>query len=177
VDHATWTGTLLFVVLGILALERGLELALNRRHVRWLREQGAVFHTPDGFGLILAVQVGLFVLTPVEALAAPWGGAHAATWPLVGLLLLAQALRYWVIRTLGPRWCIRVATLPGKDRILGGPYRWLRHPNYLAVALETLALPLAFGAWATALVLGALQAVALARRIRYEDAALQAAVA
>lgn len=171
-DHATWTGTLLFAVLGLLALERGAELTINRRNVRWLRANGARFHGPDGFGLILVVQVLLFVLVPVEALVAPWGGPHALTWALLALALGAQALRYWVIRTLGHRWCIRVATLPGHERILGGPYRWLRHPNYLAVAAETLAIPLAFGAWGAAVALGLLQALALARRIRVEDAAL-----
>lgn len=172
----TLGGALLFATLGLLLLERGAELVLNRRHVRWLERAGAVFHPRDGLGLIVVVQSLLFVLLPLEALSSPWAAIGWWTWPLLALALAAQGLRYWVITTLGPRWCIRVATLPGKDRILGGPYRWMRHPNYVAVATETLVLPLAFGAYGTAALLSVLQAVALARRIRCEDHALRAAV-
>ncbi len=163
---------LLVGVLLLLGAERALEIAINQRHVRWLRQAGARFHTPDGFRMILLAQVLLFVLVPIEALFAPWSNIGAWTWPLLAIALAAQGLRYWVIRTLGPRWCMRVATLPGKPRILGGPYRWLRHPNYVAVATETLVIPLAFGAFASAAVLTAIQIVALLRRIRFEDAAL-----
>jgi methyltransferase len=70
---------------------------------------------------------------------------------------------------------MRVATLPGAARVASGPYRWLRHPNYAAVALEALALPLAFAAWGTLLLAGALIGVALARRLAIEERALAAA--
>ena len=91
------------------------------------------------------------------------------------MALLAQGLRYWCITTLGRRWTIRVATLPGAPRIAHGPYRWFPHPNYVAVLAEAVVLPLAFGAWLSLLVLVPLKLVALRNRIRHEERALGAA--
>src|SRR5258708_6877644 len=110
--------------------ERALELALNHRNVRWLRERGARFYADDGFGLILLGQFALFGGTALEALLAPWTGVGWWTWAGVGLLALAQVARYSAIATLGRRWCIRVVTLPGAPRIARGPYRFVPHPNY-----------------------------------------------
>lgn len=163
------------MVLGLVLLERLAELELNRRHVRALRARGAVFLGEDGFRLILAGQVLLFVLLPIEVLASPWSAIGWWTLPALALAALAQVLRYWVIMTLGERWSVRVVTLPGAPRITGGPYRFLRHPNYLAVLLETAALPLAFGAFGTFLVAFPVMAVALQRRIRLEERALSSA--
>ena len=166
---------LLAVVILLMAAERGVELAINRRNSAWLREQGAVWMGKDGFPLILASQVVLFAGTATEATLAPWAGTAWWTWPALLLLALAQVLRYWCIATLGRRWSIRVVTLPGAPRITGGPYRFLPHPNYLVVISEALLLPLAFGAWATLAIVVPLQAVALLRRIRLEEGALRQA--
>jgi methyltransferase len=84
----------------------------------------------------------------------------------------AQALRWWAIATLGWRWNTRVIVVPGAAPVTGGPYRFLRHPNYLAVVLEMLAVPLTHGAWLTALVFSALNAALLAVRIPAEERAL-----
>lgn len=168
-------GPLLSWVLLLLAAERAGELLLNRRNTRWLAERGALWHGPDGFGLILLAQVLLFGLLSAEATLAPWAGLGWWTWPALGVALLAQVLRYWCITTLGRRWNIRVVTLPGAPRIDRGPYRFFPHPNYVAVLLEVVALPVAFGAWATLLVLVPLKLVALRRRIRVEEEALGAA--
>lgn len=165
---------LVWLVLALLLAERGVELVVNRRNARWLNAHGARWLGEDGFGLILASQVALFALTIAEVLFAPWSGVGWWTWPFLAVALLAQGLRYWVIRTLGPRWSIRVATVPGAARVVGGPYRFLAHPNYLAVAVEAFAIPLALGAWGSALVVGAVCSVALARRIRLEEGALRA---
>lgn len=162
----------LAATLFVLALERGAELVINRRNSARLRAAGGVWLGRDGFGLILAAQVALFGGLVLEGTLAPWVGAKPWTLPLLAVALLLQALRYWVIHTLGWRWAIRVVTVPGAARIVGGPYRVLPHPNYLVVGLEALVLPLAFGAWATLLVALPLQAVALARRIRLEEGAL-----
>lgn len=129
----------------------------------------------DAFPLILAAQVVLFVGTWAEVTAAAWSGAHALTWAILAALVLAQALRYWCITTLGERWTVRVVTLPGAPRITTGPYRFFPHPNYVAVMAEAILLPLAFGAYATLLVAAPLQLYALWRRIRREEEALRAA--
>ena len=92
---------------------------------------------------------------------------------LLLLLGVATALRYWTISTLGERWTTRVLVRPGMPLISGGPYRFLRHPNYLAVVIEIVALPLVHGAWLTAVVFSVANAVLLAVRIRAENAALE----
>ena len=87
-------------------------------------------------------------------------------------MLLSQALRWWCITTLGQRWNTRVIIVPGLAPVAGGPYRWLRHPNYVAVVVEGAALPLVHTAWLTAAVFTVANAALLAVRIRVEDAAL-----
>jgi methyltransferase len=88
------------------------------------------------------------------------------------LVVLATGLRYWVITTLDGRWTTRIVVLPGSSPVTGGPYKFLRHPNYLAVITEILALPLVHTAWVTAIVFSALNALILRVRIRAEEEAL-----
>lgn len=88
---------------------------------------------------------------------------------LVGSLVL----RYWVVATLGHRWTTRVVCLAGVPLIAEGPYRWLRHPNYLAVAVEIVALPLIHTAWWTAGLVSLVNAALLRVRIRVEERALR----
>lgn len=168
---------LLLVVLGLLGVERLFELYLSRGHQAQLIERGGTLVEADGFLLILVVHVGLFPALLVEHALAPWSGAWIGTWPLLGAALAAQGVRYWCIWTLGDRWTTRVVVVPGEDRIQGGPYRWLEHPNYLAVVVELLAIPAAFGLWASAIALSVLNVVALRRRVHVEVAALRAAEA
>ena len=92
--------------------------------------------------------------------------------PMFALMLAAQALRYWAIATLGPRWNVRVIVQPGMPAITSGPYRFLRHPNYLAVVVEGFAIPLVYSAFWTALVFSALNAWLLRVRIAVEESAL-----
>ena len=90
----------------------------------------------------------------------------------LGLMVGAAALRLWVMTTLGERWSTRVMVLPKAPPVTGGPFRRLRHPNYLAVVVEFVALPMVHTAWLTALLVGAANGAVLARRIRTEEAAL-----
>jgi methyltransferase len=93
------------------------------------------------------------------------------------LVLASQALRWWCVTTLGHRWNTRVIVVPGLPLVSGGPYRWMRHPNYVAVVVEGMALPLVHTSWVTALVFTVLNAVLLARfRIPAEERALRSAV-
>jgi methyltransferase len=77
----------------------------------------------------------------------PWLG-----WPMLALVVASQALRWWCVATLGHQWNTRVIVVPGLPLVSAGPYRWLRHPNYVAVVVEVVALPLVHTAWVTALV-------------------------
>ncbi len=168
---------LLLVVLGLLGAERLLELYLSQRHQARLIDRGGSLVEADGFPLILIVHVGLFPALLLEHALAPWSGAWIATWPLLGAAVAAQGLRYWCIWTLGDRWTTRVVVVPGETRIQKGPYRWLEHPNYLAVVVELIVIPAAFGLWTSAIALSALNALALRQRVRVEVAALRSAEA
>jgi methyltransferase len=87
-------------------------------------------------------------------------------------VLCAQGLRWWCIATLGRQWNTRVIVIPGAPRVTGGPYRLLSHPNYVAVVLEGVALPLVHTAWITAIGFTVLNAALLRTRIKVENAAL-----
>ncbi len=161
-------------LLGGVAVMRGVELAVAARHARRLRARGAVEHGRGHYPAMVALHTALLLGCAVEPalLPAPAGWPLAVTLGAGAVVLLAQALRWWVIATLGERWSTRVLVLPGAPPAQGGPYRWLRHPNYLAVVAEVAALPLACGAWRTAILASAGNAIVLAVRIRVEERAL-----
>jgi methyltransferase len=97
----------------------------------------------------------------------------ALGWPMLAVVVAAQALRWWCITTLGPQWNTRVVVVPDAGRVTTGPYRFVPHPNYVAVVAEGIALPLVHTAWLTALVFTVLNAALLRTRIRCEDRALE----
>lgn len=151
----------------LVAVQRLAELALSRRNARRLiaaggRELGAA-HYPFLVGVHAGWLLALFVLVPADAALRPL--------PLA-VFLAAQAARIWVIASLGRYWTTRVIDLPDAPLVRAGPYRWLRHPNYLVVIIEIAALPLAFGAWAVAAVFSAANLCVLWFRLRVENAAL-----
>lgn len=166
---------LLWILLGLIGLQRIGELWLNRRNQRRLLARGARLVPEDGYRLIVAVHVGWFLAIALEALIAPWGGRWMATWPLLGLYAVAELLRLWTMTTLGGRWTTRVIVLPGAEVIEAGPFGFLDHPIYVAVWIELVALPLAFGLPVTAVVIGLANTIALRRRIRIEEQALSEA--
>ena len=97
----------------------------------------------------------------------PWLG-----WPMLAVAALSQVLRWWCVTTLGRRWNTRVIVVPNAALVRQGPYRWLHHPNYVAVVAEGLALPLVHTAWLTAAVFSLANALLLTVRIRTENSAL-----
>lgn len=159
------------VLLALFTVERCVELALSRARTRpsvGRRAGGAL-----EWGAMVALHAGLLVLPPIEAAAL---GSRAPTWLLVVAILAAlaaQGLRYWCIVSLGPAWNARAQVDPSLLVVDRGPYRWIRHPNYLAVSIEFLAFPAAFGAWRAGLLLNLLHAPLLARRIRAEERLLR----
>jgi methyltransferase len=135
---------------GLVALQRLAELRLARRNRARLLAQGGRELFGRHYPLIVLLHLAWLVSWPLEAF---WRkGAGGAWWALwLGIFLLAQALRYWAIASLGHHWNTRIVVLPGVRIDPKGPFRWLAHPNYLAVALELASLPLVFGAWLSAL--------------------------
>ena len=120
----------------------------------------------------MATHVLFFVLAALEAAFAPWPAT--GWWTLLGLVAVAagEALRAWAIASLGGRWTTRVVVLPEAPLVVGGPYRWLRHPIYVGVTVMVAGFLAAFGLWASLAVVLPLKLVAVLRRIRREDAAL-----
>jgi heavy metal translocating P-type ATPase len=158
----------------VLALQRGAELLLAARNERRMRARGGIEHAAGHFPLIVLVHLLFPLALVVEVIV---GGVRPpAAWPVwLVAWLAAQGLRYAAVAALGDRWSVRIWTVPGEPPVRRGPYRFLRHPNYVAVALELAAAPLMFGAWRTALAITALNAIALAIRIRAEERALATA--
>jgi methyltransferase len=135
--------------------------------VRGGTEYGAG-HYPAMVVLHTALLAGCLI--EVAALHRPF--IPAVGWPMLAVVVAAQGLRWWCITTLGHRWNTRVVVIPGAPRITGGPYRLIPHPNYVAVVIEGIALPLIHSAWLTAVVFTVLNAVLLRTRIRVENTAL-----
>lgn len=166
-----------WLILGAVALQRVYEMDVSRRHTEQLLARGGRLEAQDGYAAIVAVHVFWFSAFAAEGAWAVWAQVGWWTAPLLALFAAGQALRFWTRRTLGTRWTTRVVVLPGKPLVDRGPFRWMRHPNYVGVRLELLALPLAFGLWTTAIAVTLLNAWALQVRIAREDAALGEAVA
>jgi methyltransferase len=158
--------------LGLFAAERLLELALSRRNARIARAKGGVESGAAHFRWMAALHALFLPACAAEVLLLHRPFPGAAGWAFAALALSAQALRWWAIATLGWRWNVRVIVVPGEPPVRRGPYRFLRHPNYAAVAAEMISVPLAHGAFLCVLVFSLLNALLLRVRIRVEEEAL-----
>nr|WP_103886740.1 isoprenylcysteine carboxylmethyltransferase family protein [Actinacidiphila yanglinensis] len=159
----------------LVAVERLAELVTARRNAAWSTRRGGIEYGRGHYPVMVLLHTGLLAGCLAET---GWGGrpfVPALGWPLLVLALAAQALRWWCIGTLGPRWNTRVIVVPGLPLVDAGPYRLMSHPNYLAVVVEGAALPLVHGAWITALGFTLLNVPLLAVRLRCENAALAVA--
>lgn len=165
----TWFAALVLLV----AVERLVELVVARRHASWAFERGGREHAPGHYRVMVMVHTGLLVGCLVEVPLASRPFVPLLGWSMLVLVVAAQALRWWCIRTLGQQWNTRIIVVPGLSRISGGPYRVLNHPNYVAVVVEGIALPLVHTAWVTALVFTVLNAGVLTVRLRAENRALR----
>ncbi|MEU4465932.1 isoprenylcysteine carboxylmethyltransferase family protein [Streptomyces sp. NPDC024017] len=168
----TWYALLLLAI----AAERLAELAVARRNASWTLARAGVEHGRGHYPAMVTLHTGLLVCCFLEPALADRPFVPALGWPMVALVVLAQALRWWCVMSLGPYWNTRVIVVPGARLVGTGPYRFLRHPNYVAVVVEIAALPLVHGAWLSALAFTAANAWLLAVRIRCENAALAGAV-
>lgn len=162
---------ILFVGIALLVIQRLLELRYSRANERRARAKGAVERGREHYPLMVALHSFWLLSTLVEGLLR--GPDFPPYWPVaLALFLLVQPLRYWAILSLGESWNVRVLVVPGAKLVRRGPYRFIRHPNYVAVVVEILTFPLIFGAWVTALVFTLLNAAFLYVRVREEDLAL-----
>jgi methyltransferase len=164
--------TAFVVVVALVAVERLAELVLSRRNAAWSFARGGVESGRGHYRVMVALHSGFLVAMLVEAVVRRPEVPPALAWSMLGLVLASQALRWWCIVTLGTRWNTRVIVVPGLPPVRSGPYRLLAHPNYLAVVVEGLALPLVHGCWITAAAFTVLNAALLTVRLRVENAAL-----
>jgi methyltransferase len=159
--------SVLWIVLALVAIQRVIELIFAQRNTTRLLERGGVeagaSHYPLFVLLHAAWLIAMAVLIPPAAM---------PNWWLLALYALLQVLRVWTVTSLGEYWTTRVISLPGRPLVRRGPYRFLRHPNYVIVCAEIAVLPLAFGAVEIAIVFSILNAALLSWRIRIEERAL-----
>jgi methyltransferase len=163
------------VLVGLVALERVAELVVSRRNAAWSLSQGGFETGREHYPVMVLLHTGLLAGMLLEAYlrrpeVSPWLAV-----PMVVLVVASQGLRWWCIATLGRQWNTRVIVVPGLPLVRSGPYRFLSHPNYVAVVVEGAALPLVHAAWLTAAVFTAANAVLLTVRLRVENAALATA--
>lgn len=153
----------------LILIQRGAEELHSARNTRALLARGAREEGAGFYPVVAATHMGwiasLFFLIPPNA---------QPLWPVIGLYVVLQAVRYWVIATLGPYWTHRIITLDVAPVVSSGAYRFVRHPNYAITIAETLLLPLAFSAVPLALIMTAIWVAVLHYKIRLEDAALAA---
>jgi methyltransferase len=164
----TWFTVLVLAV----ALERLAELVVSKRNAAWSFARGGVETGQRHFVVMVVLHTGLLVGALVEVWWRRPAFVPALGWTMLALVVASQCLRWWCIATLGHQWNTRVIVVPGAPRITGGPYRFLSHPNYVAVVVEGVALPLVHSAWMTAVVFSVLNALVLAVRLRVENRAL-----
>ena len=155
------------ITVSLVALQRLAELLYAARNTQRLMRRGAIEHGRNHYPLFVALHV-FWLIAIVVAVPAD----TAIDWLPLSLFILLQAMRLWIVATLGTFWTTRILTVPGAPLIRRGPYRFLRHPNYLVVIGEIALLPLTFGEWRIAVTFSVLNLTLLAWRCRVEDAAL-----
>ena len=156
-----------YVIMALVTLQRLSELVIARRNTARLLAQGAVEHGAGHYPAMVAMHSAW--------LAALWlsVGQRPVNLLLLGLFVVLQALRVWVMAVLGPRWTTRIIVLPGAPLVARGPFRWVSHPNYCVVTAELAVLPLTFGLAWIAVLFTLLNAAMLYVRIGAEARALQ----
>lgn len=163
-----WYGLLI----GAVGVERIAELVVSKRNWKWSQQRGGAEVGTGHYPAMVALHTALLAGCLIEVVVFDRPFVPSLGWSMLAIVVAAQVLRWWCITTLGHQWNTRVVVIPGAQRVAGGPYRWIPHPNYVAVVIEGIALPLVHSAWLTAVVFTVLNAALLRTRIKTENAAL-----
>lgn len=155
-----------YIIMSLVTLQRMAELVIARRNTRALMNRGAVEIGRAHYPVMVTMHAAWLITLWATV------GGRPVNLPLLGLFVVLQLLRVWVLATLGGRWTTRVIVLPGAPLVSGGPFRWLRHPNYTVVIGEIAVLPLVFGLIGVAVIFSLLNAAMLWVRISSEARAL-----
>lgn len=160
------------LLIAAVGVERVIELVISQRHITWAKQRGGVELGREHYLAMVAIHVGLLVGSVLEVVLLGRVFMGWLGWPALVGVGLAQGLRWWCIVTLGHQWNTRIVVIPGAGRVTGGPYRRFRHPNYLAVAVEGVCLPLVHTAWITATVFTLANTWVMRQRVPAENRAL-----
>jgi len=160
------------LLIGLVAAERVAELVVSQRNLATSKARGGLEFGAGHYPAMVVLHTALLASCVAEVLVLHRPFIPVLGWSMLAVAVAAQGLRWWCISTLGWQWNTRVIVVPGAARVTGGPYRYLSHPNYVAVALEGIALPLVHSAWITALAFTVLNAALMMARIRVENSAL-----
>jgi methyltransferase len=161
-----------FLLLGLFLLRKTLDQRRSRRNARALQEQETLAKPADAFPFLLITHVAFFILVPAEILLLERPLIPGLAVPMLGLFVLATCLRAWSIHSLGKYWCSRVIVPQDLKPVTEGPYRWIRHPNYLSMTLELIALSFMHTTYLSGTVVAVLCVVAVITRISREEARL-----
>jgi methyltransferase len=163
------------ILVALVGVERLAEMVVSKRNAAWSFERGGRESGASHYPIMVVLHTGFLVAMLVEAWVRRPEVAAWLAWSMLAFVVAAQGLRWWCIATLGPRWNTRVIVVPGLPLVTAGPYRLFSHPNYVAVVVEGLALPLVHASWITAVAFTVLNAALLSVRLRVENQALQTA--
>ncbi|WP_313800549.1 isoprenylcysteine carboxylmethyltransferase family protein [Cytobacillus sp.] len=164
---------MLFIIFVFLLIgQRGIELLLAKRNEHRMKQKGAIEFGQSHYPFIVAVHSIFFVSLIIEWVLVP--GDLSPYWPIfLSLFLIAQYGRLWVLMSLGTYWNTKIIVLPEADIVKKGPYRYVKHPNYIIVMIELIVIPLLFQAYWTAILFPILNAAVLCIRIPAEERALK----
>jgi methyltransferase len=160
------------ILVAAVASERLIELWLSRGNGRRAFARGGLEYGRTHYCVMVAFHTAFLAACIAETLLFRRNFPGMIGWISVGALICAEVLRYSAIWSLGERWNTRIIVIPGEPVVTGGVYRLLRHPNYVAVAVELAALPMVRGCWMTAVVFSLGNLALMAIRIPAEEAAL-----
>lgn len=160
------------VIISVIMIQRLLELVIARRNEKWMKEQGALEFGSNHYLYIVLMHSLFFLVLIFENFA--FSREISPIWPLLAVVFVfAQLIRIWAISSLGRYWNTKIIVLPNVDVVRKGPYRFIKHPNYVVVTIELMVVPLFFGAYITASLFTLLNVLMLSIRIPAEEKALR----
>jgi methyltransferase len=162
-----------FTILIILvAIERVVELLVSKRNLAWSKDHGGIEFSFGHYPFMVSLHSSLLIGSLVEIYISKPKLIPVLAWTMFGLVMASQILRWWCVTTLGKRWNTRIVIVPNLARVISGPYKYLNHPNYVAVVIEGFALPMVGFSWITATIFTTLNIPLMIVRIRAENQAL-----
>ena len=160
------------IFISVMIIQRLLELVIARRNEKWMKEQGAIEFGVKHYQFIVLMHSMFFVVLLFEKMT--FIREVSVFWPLFAALFVCmQLIRFWALSSLGRYWNTKILVIPNLEVVRRGPYRFIKHPNYLVVSIELLVVPLMFGAYVTACLFTILNILMLSIRIPAEEKALR----